>query len=541
MAESWSDPESTQKLAAALATYDWTSAREISERLIARARRERRPVAEEAALAVLGSLRKKRRFDLLSEVAEAFVLSGQSSPAVRQHYAQSLIDRGLLLAAEPILEALAGAGGDTSQSADAHGSLGRLFKQRYVDMGGRANPFADVYFNRALDEYLRVYRLDRRNTWHGINAVALIRRGEADGIDIPAEADADGLAREILASIDSEEGAEPSAFALATRVEALIALGEFQKAEQAALAFSGHPDTSAFEVGSALRQLEEVWRLTDSKAPGTTILPILRAAKVRCVSGSLQTAPADVDGEIKKVRTARSELEKVFGNDSTVTLQWYEQGLLRTKSVARIEKLNGKGHGTGWLVNAADFFPGRTGVLLLTNAHVVNPDGSGGALTPKQAKANFQGLRQVFSFEDAVVWSSPPDKLDATFLEFKQGGPVPEARPMPLSEEELRPAVPRPRIYIIGHPAGRDIELSLHDNELIASNHRLLHYRTPTEGGSSGSPVFEETGWAVVALHHAGGTYQGLDGQTPPPYEANEGIPILAIQEATRQVQQPQP
>jgi hypothetical protein len=222
----------------------------------------------------------------------------------------------------------------------------------------------------------------------------------------------------------------------------------------------------------------------------------------------------------------------MFGADRTVTLQWYEMGLQRTRSVARVERLNGKGHGTGWLVEARDFFADLTGPLLLTNAHVVNREGSGGALTPDQAQANFQGLKTVFEFEDEIVWTSPPEELDATFLRLRGGAPA--AEPLPLASRKIRPGVPPPRIYIIGHPAGRDVELSLHDNKLLACNERLLHYRTPTEGGSSGSPVFEDSAWKVIGLHHAGGSYAGLDGKTPPEYEANEGIPILAIQEATR-------
>jgi V8-like Glu-specific endopeptidase len=68
---------------------------------------------------------------------------------------------------------------------------------------------------------------------------------------------------------------------------------------------------------------------------------------------------------------------------------------------------------------------------------------------------------------------------------------------------------------------------------MLACNDRLVHYRTPTEGGSSGSPVFDEEGWTVVALHHAGRRdMPRLDGKGT--YEANEGIQIHAIQQATR-------
>ena len=94
---------------------------------------------------------------------------------------------------------------------------------------------------------------------------------------------------------------------------------------------------------------------------------------------------------------------------------------------------------------------------------------------------------------------------------------------------------PPPRLYVIGHPGGGDLAFSLQDNFLLGSNDHLLHYRTPTEGGSSGSPVFEADDWRVVALHHAGDpNMKRIDGEGGT-YEANEGIAIRAIQQAVRE------
>ncbi|HJQ33440.1 MAG TPA: trypsin-like peptidase domain-containing protein [Pyrinomonadaceae bacterium] len=89
------------------------------------------------------------------------------------------------------------------------------------------------------------------------------------------------------------------------------------------------------------------------------------------------------------------------------------------------------------------------------------------------------------------------------------------------------------RLYIIGYPEGGDTEYSVYDNHLVACKDHLIHYRTPTERGSSGSPAFGPTGWSVVALHHRGkDKMEPLHGESDP-YEANEGISILAIQEAS--------
>ena len=60
-----------------------------------------------------------------------------------------------------------------------------------------------------------------------------------------------------------------------------------------------------------------------------------------------------------------------------------------------------------------------------------------------------------------------------------------------------------------------------------------VHYRAPTEGGSSGSPVFNARLWEVIALHHKGGKIgmPKLNG-VPGEYAANEGVSLQSIKEA---------
>ena len=62
----------------------------------------------------------------------------------------------------------------------------------------------------------------------------------------------------------------------------------------------------------------------------------------------------------------------------------------------------------------------------------------------------------------------------------------------------------------------------------IACNAQKLHYRTQTEAGSAGSPIFDSAGWRVVGLHHAGRfEMPSLNGPPGEFYAANEGIAIL--------------
>lgn len=91
---------------------------------------------------------------------------------------------------------------------------------------------------------------------------------------------------------------------------------------------------------------------------------------------------------------------------------------------------------------------------------------------------------------------------------------------------------------MIGHTGGGGLKFSFQDNELLdhegsADNQFTsvpcrLHYRAPTEKGNSGSPVFNDGYWQVIALHHAGGTLSRLNGK-PGTYQANEGIAMRSI------------
>ena len=100
------------------------------------------------------------------------------------------------------------------------------------------------------------------------------------------------------------------------------------------------------------------------------------------------------------------------------------------------------------------------------------------------------------------------------------------------------------RVYIIGYPGGHDLAFSFQDNELLdhegppggtpqIKGLSRVHYRAPTEPGSSGSPVFNAGLWEVIALHHMGlkDGMSKLNGKSGS-YAANEGISLLSIKEA---------
>jgi hypothetical protein len=531
---SWNDPALRTTLREALNRFKWREAAELCDQVVARIKSESSPIDESLAKDLLTMLRRKRQFASMAQLAEQMLRSGLDTLLVRRQYAQALIDQGVFTPAELLLDSVVQKSAEnTFDHREARGLIGRIYKQVYVNNNDPASPANRTNLEHALTEYFDVYRRNpRNNRWHGINAVALLARAKRDGFPIAGLPESEDLAGEILAAINDEEqdSGDLSTWDLATKVEVFVAIGDTDQAASTARTYVDSSDADAFEIFSTLRQFEELWQLKETEPPGNLLLPVLRTGHLEKSGAMAKGDPKELKAEAEALDRNMDHLEAVFGTDRMQTYKWYRQGLDRCNSIARIERRNGQGHGTGWLVKAADFFPGEQGVLVLTNDHVVSEVANSLAIFPQDCRVNFQAMDEVLEVEEKVRWSSPYTQLDATFLKLKR---EPKATPLVLHTSALRMNEPPPRMYIIGHPRGRDLEMSLQDNYLVACNESLVHYRTPTEPGSSGSPVFEPNDWEVVALHHKGkDKMKRIDGQDGF-YEANEGVSILRIQSET--------
>jgi V8-like Glu-specific endopeptidase len=179
--------------------------------------------------------------------------------------------------------------------------------------------------------------------------------------------------------------------------------------------------------------------------------------------------------------------------------------------------------------------------VLLTNAHVISDDpaeqqSDPPALAPDEARIVFEAGEVIAADGQAVdaeteyevervIFSSPRTEFDCTVVtlsrnvDFKK--PFDIAKRLPLVGKNQR-------VYVIGHPKGGGLAFSIDDNLLLDHEIPKIHYRAPTEGGSSGSPVFNQN-WDLIALHHAGGMdMKKLNGK-PGTYPANEGISFQSI------------
>ncbi len=508
---SWDNlPAVQRELADALNSFDWSGAAAVITKVIARMRTEADPLPSGAINRMLRQLRRKRQFTPIQQLADELMAQGRVTGEARRYYIQALIDENRLTQAEKELGSLKADGQVTPEDLDeVEGLLGRIYKQRYLDAAQAGLPDPAILQDSVKTYWNRYIQNPRDNYWHGINAAALLARAARDGAPLSGYPAVPEIATEILTSIEAiEEKKDLNAWQIATAMEAHVALQDAEGAELRALDYASSFDADVFQVFSTQRQLRQVWGLTDRKDRiGERVLPILDATLLRRQGGSVQVSSED----------ANIRLEENYGSDRFNTVEWYQEGLDRCRSIGRVINVGGTGKGTGWLVNSRDFFPTQPErTLLITNAHVINQDGFRGALVADDARVQFQMSSTKLCVRQ--VWSRP--ELDATLLELD--GTVPNAVPIPLLPRPVRMTVPPSRVYIIGHPNDQ-LMFSLQDSLIVGSSDDLLHYRTPTQGGSSGSPVFEAMGWRVVALHHA-----AVDS-----ISANEGILIDRVRAAT--------
>jgi S1-C subfamily serine protease len=530
----WDPVAFVRDLSTAVESYDRRAAALLCDGLVERIAVAGPPLSLHDTIAVLRELRRKRFFELMARVAESLVEAGVEAPCVRCEYAQALIELGMPSATVDLLERARRDAASPTEWGEATGLLGRAYKQ--MGVATRHPVRHRELFDRAIATYAEAYRREpERFGWHGINAAALSAMMYEDGRG--PDVDARQTAARILELVEhrfDDPYAATSPWDAALAAEAQLVLGDHDAAVAWLQRYAADRRADAFELASTLRQMSEVWALDSHSEPGCRILPILRAEMLRRREGArLELNAAEVIADA--ATGTEAAFEKVLGSAGLVTHTWYRRGLLASRAVARIEHASGRAVGTGFLIDAAALTD-RAGsaALLVTNSHVVAPaPEADDTLTPDAARIVFQVLTEEGSSPGVfrprrILWSSRPHALDTTVLELD--GPA-----IGVDPARSTPARPRrdgkQRVYVIGHPSGRELSYSIDDNVLLDYDDRVMHYRAPTEHGSSGSPVFNRD-WDVVAVHHAGRMDMPRLGGKAGTYPANEGIWIEAIRRA---------
>jgi len=473
---------------------------------------------------------------------------------VRLHtlQAQSLVDLRLPHAARDVLGAVQPDPTDAYAWSEHQGLVGRVNKQAFIDAPSRSSPAAREALRAALAAYGRVFATDPTRYWHGINLAALLAQPEAEG-------DAAAVATQVMAVLDAvPEGTQRDGWWYATRAEAFFALGqeaEFTAALQQMLQPPAAPDGTLvplthFALHALTRQLCELWQLDSPRGPlggrGVALIGVLRGAYLQ--TAGYETAVSLPASAVANATVASAEdldgFEVAFGAGGMKTLRWWELGVRRARSVAAIQIPRDAGGwrrwGSGFLVAVRSPGGGPAELCVLTNSHVIGDASEGGKTDLTRTKLCFEGGATPTRDHQIseVIWMSPARELDAALLRIHP--PVTDLDPLPLTAAIPHRGTSDVQLFIVGHPAGDELTFSFQDNLLLDHDGPLtgvprrpgtwlLHYRTPTIKGSSGSPVFIGEGWRTVALHHAGkDTMRRLNGQAGT-YEANEGIALVSI------------
>lgn len=172
-----------------------------------------------------------------------------------------------------------------------------------------------------------------------------------------------------------------------------------------------------------------------------------------------------------------------------------------------------RGHGTGWVLGSARR-------VLITNNHVVPL-----VEAARTAKAEFGYERDLRVGARAQrILSLQPDELFITSPNMKFGGldytvvALREQLPATFGYLEPAPGVSASaaeNIFIVQHPRGDPKAYALNHNRKVNLTDKYVAYVSDTEGGSSGSPLFDDR-LRVIGIHHLGnhqvnvGSWQGL-------------------------------
>lgn len=241
--------------------------------------------------------------------------------------------------------------------------------------------------------------------------------------------------------------------------------------------------------------------------------------------------------------------ERIIEGNELQPVNYLQLGALAARAVCRIELIDVQGQRCGW---ASGFLiaPG----VLLTNNHVFPSAAMAG-----RSRAQFDVELDVFGADKpmavfgldpgALFYSDPA--LDFAVVAVAPVGQKGEALAdygfLPLIDATGK-VVDGEWLTIIQHPGGERKQVCVRENKLLTRTAEVLWYSTDTQGGSSGSPVFNNS-WQVVALHHKGvpeeknGQIQTVDGRDYDPgrddeaaikWIANEGIRISRIVDTLR-------
>ncbi|MEV6833760.1 serine protease [Streptomyces sp. NPDC051133] len=287
-----------------------------------------------------------------------------------------------------------------------------------------------------------------------------------------------------------------------------------------------------------------VERQLDAGVPFPDSRQALAARARRLLDRHAVPAAMAVEAVRAEPLTAPDAYERILGVSKDLQAwSFLPRGARAARTVARISvRENGRELplGTGFLVSPS---------LLMTNHHVLtDAETAGRCFVEFDAQVTVDNTPQasVRLELDPDAFFVADERLDfALVLVAPDAGGRPPGETFGWNRLSAQPGklVIGEPVNVIGHPMGRLKEIAVRDNLLQVRLDDFLQYRTDTEPGNSGSPVFNDQ-WEVVALHHSGvpktddqGRVLRSDGQLWQPgdgddavdWVSNEGVRISSI------------
>lgn len=461
-------------------------------------------------------LRGKKQHVFLEQVTSVFRDTLPENTFVKLHRAQSLIELGRRPQALALLKNLESLStNDKRLNSEIHGLIGRIHKQNFIESNEQDK---EKHLQRSINQYYgQWYKKMDDYRWHGINLVALASRAKKENIELDKKINVKSLAQQIVSEIQElDKNRKANTWDYATAFEGCIALNDNEMRDMWLKKYIHDHQTDAFELNSTLRQLREVWNIENTPT-GEEVIPVIEHAILSKTGGVLEIKDPTIDESSNKV------FEAVYGNEGSVQKRWLESLFSMLNAVARIShNKTGENVGTGFLIHGRyinDKYANEA--LFVTNSHVISEQiNDHAALRTINAQAEFTTLpnRPMVSIGEQVFYS-PKTDLDISVHKIKH-----PKEALVLDPTIYMPNVPKGdkeapmRIYVIGHPKGGEISITLYGNKLKDIKLPYFHYESPTEGGNSGSPVFNRK-LDLIGLHHAAITDKKI----------NEGIAFSSI------------
>jgi endonuclease G len=232
--------------------------------------------------------------------------------------------------------------------------------------------------------------------------------------------------------------------------------------------------------------------------------------------------------------------EASFGLNDFLSVDFFKLGYLASRSIGRIMVGGGMTQGSGFLVSPD---------ILMTNHHVIRDEAEAA-----EASVEFQTASHLGQNSDDFSCDLDPGRFSYFNAELDFALVAVAASPgtsAELARLGWHPMIGKQGKILIGHPItviqfpdGREKSAVLHNSHLldldaVVTERRkpFFWYRSDTDHGSSGSPVFNRE-WDVIGVHHAavtsneGASLLNADARSDPnskSYVANEGIRTSVI------------